>query len=269
MRDHLEEPISDLRLPGRLAGIAAPSVRDRGYVAQGAWVRRATDIGLVLLLAPLVIPVLLVLAGLVWLLDGRPILYCAERMRSPGRSFTLYKLRTMRPGRRGIGALGGDRASEITPLGRVLRRSRLDELPQLWNILRGDMSFVGPRPPERLYVERCPDLYAQVLRSRPGLTGLATLVFHAREEALLAACRTAEETDATYMRRCVPRKARLDLIWQRQSTPWGDVMLLARTVARMLRLPVDRRPIRKRPKPAAAPSKESRAPCAGLSGRMS
>ncbi|MGY6411234.1 MAG: sugar transferase [Alkalilacustris sp.] len=207
--------------------------------------QRVIDVLLVLVLAPLAVPCFLVLAALVWLRDGRPVLYRAERMRGPGESFTLFKLRTMRPGRRGVGALGGDRASEITPLGRVLRRTRLDELPQLWNILRGDMSFVGPRPPERLYVERCPELYAAVLRRRPGLTGLATLVFHAREEALLAACRTAEETDATYMRRCVPRKARLDLIWQRSSTPCGDLGLLGRTVARILRLPVG--PRRRRP----------------------
>ena len=202
-----------------------------------AGVQRLIDILILLALAPLALPLLVILMGLVWVLDGRPVLYRAERMRSPGQAFTLHKLRTMRPGTRGVGALGGDRADEITPLGRWLRRSRLDELPQLWNILRGDMSFVGPRPPERLYVERCPELYARVLQRRPGLTGLATLVFHAREEALLGACRTAEETDDVYMRRCVPRKARLDLIWARSSTPCGDLVLLLRTVARVLRLP--------------------------------
>lgn len=202
--------------------------------------RRALDVALVVLVAPLAVPLLAGLAGLVWLMDGAPVLHAAERMHSPRRAFRLYKLRTMRPGSETSGVLGGDRAAQVTPLGRVLRRTRLDELPQLWNILKGDMSFVGPRPPERLYVERCPDLYARVLRSRPGLTGLATLVFHAREERLLAACRTPEETDAVYMRRCVPRKARLDLLWQARAGVCADLWLLGRTLARLVR----RRPAR-------------------------
>lgn len=199
--------------------------------------KRLADILIVLLLAPLALPLLLVLMGLVRLFDGAPVLHVAERMRTPERAFRLYKLRSMRTDTPVSGVLGGDRAGQITPLGRILRRTRLDELPQLWNILKGDMSFVGPRPPERIYVERRPDLYAEVLKSRPGLTGLATLTFHAHEERLLARCRDAAETDATYMRRCVPRKARLDLIWQRNRTLCGDLLLLWRSFARVLRLP--------------------------------
>ncbi|MBK5928017.1 sugar transferase [Rhodobaculum claviforme] len=191
---------------------------------------RALDLVLVVLVAPLALPLLAVLAGLVRLVDGAPVFHMAERMRTPTRSFRLYKLRTMRVAAEATGVLGGDRADQVTRLGRVLRRTRLDEVPQLWNILRGDMGFVGPRPPERLYVARCPELYARVLRDRPGLTGLATLVFHRHEERLLAACRTAAETDAVYMRRCVPRKARLDLVWQRRATACGELWLLARTV---------------------------------------
>jgi lipopolysaccharide/colanic/teichoic acid biosynthesis glycosyltransferase len=200
--------------------------------------RRAADVALVLLLTPLALPLFLLLALLVRLIDGAPVLHVAERMRTPEHAFRLYKLRSMHPAPPGAapaaGVLGGDRGGQVTALGRLLRRSRLDELPQLWNILRGDMGFVGPRPPERLYVERCPELYARVLQRRPGLTGLATLVFHSHEERLLAACRTAAETDAVYMRRCVPRKARLDLIWARRSTPCGDLWLLGRTFARVL-----------------------------------
>ena len=98
------------------------------------------------------------------------------------------------------------------------------------------MSFVGPRPPLRLYVERFPDLYAQVLQNRPGITGLATLVFHRHEEALLAQCTSAAQTDAVYARRCVPRKAKIDLIYQRRRTVWMDLGLMARTLARALKL---------------------------------
>ena len=91
-------------------------------------------------------------------------------------------------------------------------------------------------PPLRLYVERFPELYAQVLQSRPGITGLATLVFHRHEEAILARCASAAETDAVYSRRCVPRKARIDLIYQRKRTIWLDFSLMAQTVGRALNM---------------------------------
>jgi lipopolysaccharide/colanic/teichoic acid biosynthesis glycosyltransferase len=96
------------------------------------------------------------------------------------------------------------------------------------------MSFVGPRPPLRQYVERFPDLYARVLQNRPGITGLATLVYHAHEERLLRPCRTVAETDAVYARRCIPAKARLDLIYQRNRSICYDLVLLGRTIGRML-----------------------------------
>ncbi len=197
--------------------------------------KRLFDIGLALLL---LVPLGLVMAGVaVWLAlaQGRPILYGAERMRDPARAFTLWKFRTMRPAAIDSGVSGGDKAARITSAGRILRRTRLDELPQLFNILKGDMSFVGPRPPLRRYVEACPETYAAVLRSRPGVTGLASLVFHRHEECLLAQCATAEETNRVYMRRCVPRKARLDLIYQRRRTLRLDLWILARTIGRVAR----------------------------------
>ena len=171
-----------------------------------------------------------------WAREGRPVFYVAERMRAPGRPFMLWKLRTMSVVPPEAGVSGGDKSSRITAMGRTLRRSRLDEVPQLWNVIKGDMSFVGPRPPLRIYVERFPKVYAQVLQSRPGITGLATLVFHRHEEALLARCRSAAETDAVYARRCVPRKARIDLIYQQRRTVWMDLVLMLRTLARALKL---------------------------------
>lgn len=197
--------------------------------------KRLFDIVLVLILA---IP----LAGLalpiaLWLaLRGGPMFHVSERMAAPDRGFRLWKFRTMAvAGRDDPGVSGGDKAGRITPEGRFLRRTRLDEIPQLWNILRGDMSFVGPRPPLRAYVERFPKLYAAVLRNRPGLTGLATLVFHHHEERLLAPCRSAAETDAVYARRCIPRKARLDLIYQRHASLRTDAVILFLTIHRVMR----------------------------------
>jgi lipopolysaccharide/colanic/teichoic acid biosynthesis glycosyltransferase len=197
--------------------------------------KRLFDIGLSVLLMLVLSPLFILIA--VWLLltQGAPVFYPAERMRDADRAFTLWKFRTMTTLAEDSGVSGGDKAARITPAGRFLRRTRLDELPQLWNILRGDMSFVGPRPPLRFYVERFPVLYRDVLKSRPGVTGLATLHFHAHEEFLLSRCRTSDETDAVYRRSCIPRKARLDLIYAANRSFCVDVMILWRTAKRVMR----------------------------------
>ena len=199
--------------------------------------KRLFDIGLALLLALLLAPGLLVLLGWMALIEGRPLFYISERMKTPEQSFRLIKLRTMRPvtDNKNTGVSGGDKTDRISRFGHFLRRTRLDEVPQLWNILRGDMSFVGPRPPLRQYTEAYPKIYGAVLKNRPGITGLATLVFHSHEERLLARCKTAAETEAVYRRRCIPQKARLDLIYQNNQGLCLDLWLLARTGARMLR----------------------------------
>lgn len=196
--------------------------------------KRLLDIVLALLFGALLLGPLVVLALVLLLSDGRPIFYVSERMRSPGESFWLVKLRTMRPDPTDSGVSGGDKARRIFPLGQWMRRTRADEIPQLWNILKGDMSFVGPRPPLRQYVKRFPDLYARVLQSRPGVTGLATLVYHGHEERLLLRCATRAQTDAVYARNCVPRKARIDLIYQRRRTVCLDLWLIWLTAVRLI-----------------------------------
>lgn len=192
--------------------------------------KRAFDICLALVLSVVLLPVM---AGLVcWLLykQGGPVFHVAERMKTGKSAFRLWKFRTMTVAETDAGVTGGDKTNRITPAGRWLRKTRLDELPQLWNILRGDISFVGPRPPLREYVERFPDLYAEVLKSRPGVTGLATIVYHRHESVLLARCASAEETDAIYATYCVPTKARLDLIYQEHQNLCFDVDLILQTV---------------------------------------
>lgn len=152
--------------------------------------KRLLDVGLALLFAAiLALPFALLLLWL-WAREGWPLFYVSERMRAVDRPFWLWKLRTMTVVPPEQGVSGGDKRARVTKTGTFLRRYRLDEVPQLWNVLKGDMSFVGPRPPLRLYVERFPNIYAQVLKNRPGITGLATLTFHRHEERLLAACHT-------------------------------------------------------------------------------
>ncbi|KFE35789.1 sugar transferase [Thioclava atlantica] len=192
--------------------------------------KRLFDLALAVLLLPLIAPAFLVTLAAVMLLDGRPWFYRGERMKSPTESFCIWKFRTMRPDPADHGVSGGHKACRITPLGRILRRCRADELPQIWNILRGDMSFVGPRPPLPEVVARFPDLYARVLRVPPGLTGLATVHFHAREARIMALCHDPAQARMTYDRRCVPIKARLDLIYQRHLSLRLDLVLIWRTM---------------------------------------
>ncbi|RMC34682.1 sugar transferase [Paracoccus alkanivorans] len=207
--------------------------------------KRLFDIVLAtVLLVPLSV-VMAVVALTLLVVQGRPILYRAERMQAPGRSFRQLKFRTMLLHDEDSGATGAHKHWRITPIGRFLRRSRIDEFPQLFNILRGEMSFVGPRPPLREYVERFPLKYRQVLRCRPGVTGLATLIYHRHEDRILARCGSAEATERAYYRRCLPAKLRIDEIYLHRSSLGLDLWILWNT-ARIVVSHRDERPRRRR-----------------------
>lgn len=193
--------------------------------------KRLFDLIFALFLIVLLLPVMTVVAALCLILEGRPILFLSERMHSATRGFSLIKFRTMRASSENTGVTGGDKSNRVSRFQRFMRRTRLDELPQLFNILAGHMSFVGPRPPLRAYVEDYPDLYAKVLRSRPGITGLATIKIAEYERRTLADCLTSEETDLVYRRRCIPKKGNLDLIYQRHASACFDISILFRTLA--------------------------------------
>ncbi len=199
------------------------------------WRKRIFDLFFASLLVIVLGPILLGL--LIWLLvkEGRPLFHVAERMSAPNQPFKLWKLRTMTVVEGDTGVSGGNKKARITATGARLRAKRLDEFPQLWNILNGDLSFVGPRPPLREYVEQFPELYAQVLKSRPGVTGLATIRFHKHEERLLNRCTTPEETNDVYCKICVPRKAKLDLIYQRNQSTCYDFELVFQTISNLFR----------------------------------
>ena len=197
--------------------------------------KRLLDLVCAISLSVLLTPVIVIVALLILVLDGWPVFYISERMKNPTDGFNLIKLRTMKSTDEDSGVSGGDKSDRITRMGRVLRRSRLDEIPQLWNVLRGDISFVGPRPPLRQYVEQFPEIYGRVLKSRPGITGLASIYFNAHEEHLLARTSSRDETDAIYSRACIPRKARLDLIYQAQRNVCVDLALMFKTVFKRLR----------------------------------
>lgn len=192
--------------------------------------KRLFDITLAtILLIPASI-IMLVVAMVLLVAQGRPILFVQWRMKTPDRAFPLIKFRTMVNAPSDFCVTGADQHWRITRLGHFLRRTRIDELPQLFNILRGHMGFVGPRPPTPELVRAAPCAFAAVLRCRPGVTGLATLLYHRREYRILRTCRDASETRDTYLRRCLPTKARIDLIYQRNRTFGMDLWILVATI---------------------------------------
>ena len=199
------------------------------------WRKRIFDLFFASLLVVILGPVLIFLLVYLLIKQGRPLFYVAERMKTPEQPFNLWKLRTMTVVETDQGVSGGNKAGRVTPTGAWLRRKRLDEFPQLWNILKGDLSFVGPRPPLREYVERFPDIYREVLKSRPGVTGLATICFHKHEDRLLDRCTTPAQTDDVYCRICIPRKARLDLMYQRHQSTCYDFDLVFQTIGNLFR----------------------------------
>ena len=199
-------------------------------------IRFSVDRCLAVILAPVVLLLLAVLYSIVVPLQGRPFIFKSERMRGRNHSFSLLKIRTMHPHDPKLEqcAHGGHQLDRVTAIGSILRKLRFDELPQIINVLRGDMRFIGPRPPLRKYVEAYPDLYDRVLRDTPpGITGLATVMLHEREERILTACLSSSETDKVYRRRCIPIKARLELVYRDNRSLQLDLWILWKTISRL------------------------------------
>ncbi len=198
--------------------------------------KRLFDLVIALLILFATAPIMIIIAVCIRQQGGAPVFYIAERMKKPDQPFNLIKFRTMSnvAASQNAGVTGGDKSERITPIGRTLRKYRLDELPQLFNVLRGDMSFVGPRPPLRQYTNAYPVLYGKVLQSRPGITGLATLHFHRHEEMLISKATTPQETEIIYTTRCIPRKATLDLIYTQHASVCFDVAIMWQTFRSVL-----------------------------------
>jgi lipopolysaccharide/colanic/teichoic acid biosynthesis glycosyltransferase len=193
--------------------------------------KRAFDLTASLLGLCLLAPLLLLIGALVVLLSGRPALFRQERVGRGGQGFLLVKFRTMTVDATAAGgAFEAGQLRRVTSIGRLLRRTKLDELPQLWNVLKGDMSVVGPRPEVRKWVEAYPQRWAQVLTVRPGLTDPASIVYR-NEEALLAQARDPEQT---YREVILPHKLDLYEAYVRRQRFWGDLRIILKTVATVL-----------------------------------
>ncbi len=163
--------------------------------------------------------------------DGGPVFYRAARVGKGGKLFKLYKFRTMvtdadRLGP-GITASGDNR---ITPIGKWLRRTKLDELPQLINVLLGDMSLVGPRPEDPRYVALYTEEQRRVLNARPGITSAASLAYRHEEQML-----SGPDWETRYRNEVMPAKIAVDLEYLAQRNLFSDLRLILRTIASMLK----------------------------------
>lgn len=191
-----------------------------------AIVKRSLDVVLALSLLILLSPIMIAVGAMVAMTSGRPIIFRQERVGLRGRHFEILKFRTMTVGA-GNGrqfTVGGD--PRITRLGAVLRRYKVDEVPQLLNVLAGDMSFVGPRPEVPMYVDMFAADYAAILRVRPGLTDYAAIVFRDEEQILARSADPAR----TYVEEILPAKLALYRDYLRTRSISVDVSLIARTV---------------------------------------
>jgi len=189
-----------------------------------------------LLAAVLALPMLGALAVAVKLDSPGPAIYAASRVGDKGRLFTCLKLRTMSTRPSQGSAITSASDPRITRTGRLLRRSHLDELPQLWNVARGEMRFVGPRPEDPHFVDMTQPLHRLVFAARPGITGLTQLV-HADEETHIA----SGNAERTYREEILPGKLLIDAAYLRRRSTRLDLWILAQTpravLGRTVRLP--------------------------------
>ncbi len=173
-------------------------------------------------------PLFAVVALLVRWEDGGPVFFRQRRVGRDGNPFEIFKFRTMRPAAGAVITAAGD--SRITGTGRWLRRWKLDELPQLWNVLRGEMSLVGPRPEIPEFVRLYSPEAREVLRVRPGITGPSQLDGLDEEEEL----RQAADPERYYREIILPRKLKTDLLYARGSGLSTDLRILWGTARRAL-----------------------------------
>lgn len=188
--------------------------------------KRAFDILCSFLGLTVLSPVLLVVSVLVAVTSPGGVFFRQERIGKDGRPFRIFKFRSMRKDNAGLKITTGN-DSRITPVGRFLRKSKIDELPQLINVLVGDMSFVGPRPEVADYVNLYTPYQRQVLLVRPGITGLASIRFRNENDLLTA----SDDPNRTYVEQIMPRKIDLDLEYIPHASVFYDIKLIFQTFA--------------------------------------
>jgi lipopolysaccharide/colanic/teichoic acid biosynthesis glycosyltransferase len=181
-------------------------------------------VGLILLL-PIIVPI----AVLVKASSPGPVFHRAKRVGMGGALFTLFKFRSMIVNAQYLGpAITAQGDSRITPVGRFLRRTKLDELPQLLNVIKGDMSLVGPRPEDPRYVDTYTAEQRAILSVRPGITSAASVTYRNEEQLL-----RGENWETIYREQILPQKLTIDLAYLHHQSWWSDICIILRTIIAM------------------------------------
>lgn len=189
--------------------------------------KRWFDLFLAIVLLITLAPVLIVISICIFKDSGYPIFYRQTRVTQYGKKFKIYKFRTMVQNADKIGpAVTGAKDSRITKTGDFLRKTRLDELPQLFNILAGDMSFVGTRPEVPHYVKQyTPEMWATLLLPA-GVTSLTSIKFKDEAELL----KDADDVETVYVKEILPQKMKWNLKYLKEFSFWKDIKIMIQTV---------------------------------------
>ena len=176
-------------------------------------------------------PVMLVLALMIVLDSRGGVFFRGERVGRHGKTFRIFKFRSMRPDSEGNGKWNvGEQDERITRVGHFLRKSKLDELPQLLNVLKGDMSFVGPRPELRFYVDMYTEDEMPILDLKPGITDWASMANFEQFKGFTA----SEDPDEFYLEQVRPLKLRLQLYYRYNHGFWSDFVCIWWTIFKVL-----------------------------------
>ena len=199
-------------------------------------VKRLFDIVFSLVLLIIISPILLLLGILIKIDSKGPVFYRQERITTNGKAFRIFKFRTMVQNADKIGSLvtvGND--SRITRIGKLIRKVRLDELPQLINILKGEMTFVGTRPEVKKYVDKYTDEMKATLLMPAGVTSIASIKYKDEDEILEQAVKNGKDTDSAYAEDVLPEKMKYNLEYITKFSFWYDLKICIDTVIGVLR----------------------------------
>ena len=199
-------------------------------------IKRIFDIVVSLVLLIILFPIMLLLAILIKIDSRGPIFYRQERITTNYKTFRIFKFRTMVQNADKIGTLvtvGND--SRITRVGKFIRKLRLDEFPQLLNILSGDMSFVGTRPEVKKYVDKYTDEMKATLLMPAGVTSIASIKYKDEDEILEKASKSGKDTDSAYIEDVLPEKMKYNIEYIKNFSFWYDIKICIDTVIGVLK----------------------------------
>ena len=199
-------------------------------------IKRIFDIIVSLILLIILFPIMLILAILIKIDSKGPVFYRQERITTNGKTFRIFKFRTMVQNADKIGTLvtiGND--SRITRVGKAIRKFRLDEFPQLINVLKGEMSFVGTRPEVKKYVDKYTDEMKATLLMPAGITSMASIKYKDEDKILEEALQKGKHTDLAYIEDVLPEKMKYNLEYITKFSFWYDIKVCIDTVIGVLR----------------------------------